>query len=331
MTNPFAAAATTRPLSNRIFRGINIDPVYELKTPDDLITLSDALRASKVGALRVPLRWIVVEPQKGNWDWSRMDRALKAIPAEIEIVAMLMSVPPWASGVDPAKVEGFPDVYPPRDLRDWDQFVGRAVQRYQGRIRHWEIWNEENGIDFFRPAPDAPRYVEILKSAYRAAKAVDSRCKIVLGGLQMNGVIPNPWSAVKTPDFLEYIYRAGGGKFFDICNTHPYVLPTEGAAHMINLTRDTRAVMAKHGDEKKPLWLTEMGCGLNNGTTPEAQAQLLSDSYALAAKEPGIDRLYWFTLRDFERDALGPEASMGLVTYDWKPKPAFEAFRKLPR
>jgi len=329
--NPFTRAAPATVPRIRIFRGVNIDPVYELKTADDLIKLSGALRASNTRAMRVPVRWIVVEPQKGNWDWSRMDRAIKAIPVEIEILAMLMSVPPWASGVDPAKVEGWPDTYPPRDLLDWEKFVRLAVQRYKPRIRHWEIWNEENGIDFFHPAPDAPRYVEILKSAYRAAKAIDPRCKIVLGGLQMNGVIANPWSAVKTPDFLEKIYLAGGGKFFDVCNTHPYVLPSEGAGHMIKLTRDTRTVMAKHGDAKKPLWLTEFGCGLNNGTTPEDQARLLSDAYTLASTEPGIDRLYWFTLRDLERDQLGPEASMGLLTHDWKTKPAFEVFRKLPR
>ncbi len=252
--NPSSLAGPTTAPTNRIFRGVNIDPVYELKTPDDLATLAEALRASKTGAVRIPVRWIVAEPHKGNWDWSRIDRVIKAIPAGIEILAVLMSVPPWSSGVDPAKVEGFPDVYPPRDLRDWEKFVRLAVQRYKPRIRHWEILNEQNGIDFFRPAPDAPRYVEILKSAHRAAKAADPRCKVVLGGLQMNGVIPNPWSAVKTPDFLDAIYRAGGGKFFHVCNTHPYVLPTEGAAHMINLTRDTRTVMTKHGDEKKPLW-----------------------------------------------------------------------------
>ncbi len=57
----------------------------------------------------------------------------------------------------------------------------------------------------------------------------------------------------------------------------------------------------------------------------------LGHAYALASEEPGIDRLYWFTLRDFEHDQLGPEASMGLLTHDWNTKPAFEVFRKLPR
>ena len=47
------------------------------------------------------------------------------------------------------------------------------VGRYNSRIRTWEIWNEQNGQDFYKPMPDAEQYVEILKPAYQTVRKVD--------------------------------------------------------------------------------------------------------------------------------------------------------------
>jgi hypothetical protein len=322
-------APASRPAGRfRSFYGVNADLVYDFEQPE-YHRLAQFLTESGAGTLRMAIRWLVVEPQKGSWNWRPIDAALESLPRNIEPVAALLSTPTWSSGVEQGKSTGWFDTYPPRDLSDWSNFVRETVHRYRDRIGYWEIWNEENGIDFYHPNPDAGRYVELLKASYSAAKGADPRCKVLLGGLQMNGVIANPWSPVKTPNFLEDVYRAGGGVSFDICNTHPYVMPNEGAKHMIELTRDTRKVMAKYGDAEKPLWLTEMGCGLNNGITPADQAKLLSDCYEAAAADPGIDRLCWFTFRDLKQDILGPEGSMGMLTHSWQRKPAFEAFKRL--
>ena len=43
--------------------------------------------------------------------------------------------------------------------------------------------------------------------------------------------------------------------------------------------------------------------------------------------EPGIERVFWFLLHDMKKDFLGPEGSMGLFSYQGKPKPALQAFR----
>jgi hypothetical protein len=96
---------------------------------------------------------------------------------------------------------------------------------------------------------------------------------------------------------------------------------------MMDLIRDTFKVMEKHGDGDKPLWITEVGCGINEGTTAETQAKLLTDTYRLARAEPRIKRIYWFLLRDMESNLLGPESSMGIVKHDFSGKPALEAFR----
>lgn len=312
------------------FFGVNADPVWDFKgwnrVTNELPQFVDMLRQSQAGAVRLPIRWRVVEPKKGEWDFSAVDRTIESIPRGVEILALLMSVPAWANGKAPDKVEGWFDAYPPLEVADWERAVGKVVARYKQRIRHWEIWNEQNGVDFYRPQPNARAYTELLKAAWRAAREEDPHCKIVLGGLQMNGIIANPWSPVKVENYLEDLYKAGAGPFFDICNTHPYVLPEEGAEQMMRMTRDTLAVMARYGEAKKPLWLTEVGCGATSPQAREAQARLLRDTYEKAAREPRIERVFWFTLRDLERDIVGPEASMGLFEFKGGAKPAFAAF-----
>ena len=319
------AAILVSALGAEPFTGINEDLVWT--SPADLPRVVAALRDSRAECIRMPFRWRMAEPEPDKWDFGPFDRVVAALPQNIEVLGTLMSPPAWATGVDPAKCEGWFDAYPPKDPEIWGRFVAKVVTRYKTRVRHWEVWNEQNGVDFFRPQPDAVIYTKLLRTAYQAAKQADPTCVVVLGGLQMNGVIPNPWSPVKVSNYLESLYTAGAGPYFDVCNIHPYVLPKEGASHMMELIRGTLDVMQTHGDAPKPLWITEVGCGLNDGTTPEAQAALLSETFKLARAEPRIRRVFWFMLRDMEINLLGPEATMGLVRRDLSPRLAMTAFQ----
>jgi hypothetical protein len=95
---------------------------------------------------------------------------------------------------------------------------------------------------------------------------------------------------------------------------------------MMQLTQDTLSLMERYGDSEKPLWITEVGCGATSQRAEEDQAQLLANTFEAAAKEPRIKRVFWFILRDMQNDLLGPEGSMGLFSYQSRPKPAFRAF-----
>lgn len=314
----------------RTFYAVNADPLWDFNAAagpaSELPLFLAMLKKSQAGAVRIPVRWQVLEPKQGEWNFARMDEIMQSIPADVQVLGVLMSIPAWANGQDPEKAVGWFDAYPPKDLENWSQAVEKIVDRYKDRVSHWEIWNEQNGIDFYRPRPDAKEYTELLKRAYTAAKKADPRCTVVLGGLQMNGILANPWSDVKVENYLEDLYKAGAKPYFDICNIHPYVLPAEGAAQMMKLTRDTLALMNRYGDGAKSLWLTEVGCGAVNAQERKAQAELLRDTMELAARERRIGRVFWFTLRDKERELLGPESSMGMFTFAGEAKPALDAF-----
>jgi len=322
------AMDVTAPQPRDVFFGLNEDPVWECKT-DQLLEFRHHLEKTGCGSLRIPLRWRIVEPQPGQWDYSRIDAVLDAIPKNVDILATLMSVPSWANGVPLNTTNGWFDAYPPTQMATWSNYVARTVTKYKHRIKYWEIWNEENGVDFYRPKPDVRQYAELLRTGYMAAKTADPACVVVLGGLVMNGIVPSPWEPHKTmANYLEALYQTGGKPYFDVANIHLYVTPTEGVAHAGKLTRATRDMMARNGDAHKPLWITEISAvpSGKQGFEKE-QAEFLTALYRDMRTEKQIERMFWFKLRDMKADLLGGEGAMGLLTINGRQKPAFEAFR----
>src|SRR4029453_10990777 len=67
---------------------------------------------------------------------------------------------------------------------------------------------------------------------------------------------------------------------------------------------------------------------LTFGVSWALQAKYLAQAYAIARAHPRIDMMLWFLLRDEDRiDGW----QSGLLTTTGKRKPAFEAFRRMPR
>ena len=310
--------------------GINQDFVW---TDDKEIPgLIQAVKESHAQAVRMGVRWSVVEPERGKWDFSRVDRMVKAVRgANVEILAVLGSVPPWASEVNPAEAKRFSDSYPPKCMADWEEYVRRCAGRYKGDIRYWEIWNEENGETWYNPRPNAPEYAGLLKSAYITIKKADPKATVVLGGLQMNGIIANPWSNLKVENFLQDVYDAGGRKYFDVVNIHPYVLATKdmGPAYCAKLTRDAVELMKKNGDGRKPLWITETGLAVNATVTEQMQADHLRGIYEELGRIPQVKAIYWFLLRDGPTLLNDGSDSMGLISSDGHRRLSFEAYKAL--
>jgi hypothetical protein len=309
--------------------GVNQDFAW---TRDDQIPgLVQAMKDAHVQAVRIAIRWNMIELERGQWDFTKVDGVVHALrAAKIEILPTLMGVPPWASGVKPAEVKGFYDCFPPQQMEDWQEYVRQVVCRYRKDIHFWEIWNEENGSDFYRPQPNAAQYVSLLKTAHDTIKSIDPKATVVLGGLQMNGIIPNPWLPVKTENFLQQIYDAGGRRYFDVANIHPYVLATkeQGPAYATKLVRDTVRVMKRNGDGRKPLWITETGLATDKVTTEQMQADHLTGMYRELGKIPQVKAIYWFLLRDLDQAVCGGEDRMGIIATDGRRKPAFEALKK---
>lgn len=294
--------------------GINADPMGELRYTDTR-RLFSVLRDSKAGSVRMPLRWSQLQPERDKWVFARADSTINQLPDDIEVIVVLTGVPDWAKAADESSL------YPFENLGDWGNFVDVVVKRYKNRVRHWEIWDSPN-TESFGPHPSARGYFDVLKSSYEAIKAIDSKCLVLLGGMDCNGIAAAPASKVRVDNFLTDLYEAGGSSYFDACNIHPYVQSLDGAPRVLELAQDTIKVMTKYGDAEKPLYLTEVGIAGDSDDAKAAQAQMLTDTFLVAKKEKQICHVMWSSLKD------NGQGSMGILDRAWHKKPAFEAFRK---
>ena len=82
------------------------------------------------------------------------------------------------------------------------------------------------------------------------------------------------------------------------------------------------------------IWVTEYGYQTNPpdrifGVSPALQARYLTQAYGIMKRNPRIDMMLWFLLRDEKRALLQEGWQSGFLTETGVRKPSFAAFQKL--
>jgi polysaccharide biosynthesis protein PslG len=295
------------------------------------------LKDAGVPVVRWDFMWPALEPFADVPDWGVYDASL-AIVREygLESLGILDYTPPWASGHRWADRYDSWNYQAPARLSDWGTFVFRTVDRYQGDVHQWAIWNEPNLSTFFAPA-DPAAYTALLREAYLAAKFADPEAFIVGGDLatpdnpaQLAGRRGQPGKALSAEDFLAGMYANGAGGYFDALSFHPYTEPSLGTKALLEKVSSFRAVMRDHGDTATPLWVTELGWATSaDGVSEDQQARWLTDSVTALLDSGEVSAVFWYDLRDEGDNASIREDNFGLVHYDWSPKPAYAALKNL--
>ena len=110
------------------------------------------------------------------------------------------------------------------------------------------------------------------------------------------------------------------------------MLPMNPVVQLGNINALLKLVSQFYGP--KHLWITEYGYQTNPpdkafGVSWAKQAAYLTQSYAIARKNPRIDMLLWFLVRDEPNVKAGWQS--GLSTATGTHKPAWNAFLAVPR
>jgi hypothetical protein len=213
----------------------------------------------------------------------------------------------------------------------WDENPGVPYRP----IEAWEIWNEPNLSSFWTDGqPNAGEYAALLKLMAAAVRSGDPDGKVVLAGM------PDPRAprAIPADEFLADVYAVDGTEAaFDVVGAHPYAGAVRGVDRRLALLRD---VMARNGDEQKPLWITELGwssAGIDHYLVkdPATQARLTRAAIAMLrrrADEYRLGRVIWFRWQDPGDPCpkLGGcwYDHAGLFTTDGRPKPAWTAYAR---
>jgi polysaccharide biosynthesis protein PslG len=279
--------------------------------------------------VRVEVNWAEVEPSRGAyhpWSLEQIDAAVRRNRAAgRQVVVMIGKAPQWASGTADHGT-------PPRDPADFARFAAFMARRYAADgVAGYEIWNEPNIGRFWGGRPDAAAYVALLRAAGGAIRAADPGTQIVFGGLSTNDLA-----------YVRAAYAAGAEGLFDVMALHPY--SCEARIDDVKRTGDgviapgsflgyraVRAFMVAQGDAR-PMWFTELGWSTTSepcGVSEAAQAQRLESSIELMDRDPYVQAVMFYNLRNnyWLRNADTTEARYGLLTSDFRAKPAYAAFR----
>lgn len=268
--------------------------------------------------------WPMLEPQRGNWDFRRLDKYVAmAKLMGVEILLPLGLSPAWASArPDEPSAYKPGNAAEPRDIADWRNFVRTVAERYKGRIRYFELWNEPNLRNFYTGSVEA--MLQLARETYAILKQVDSQNLLAAPAATEGG---------KQLDWLDRYLALGGGQFMDVLSHHFYV-PREAPEKMLPIVADVRKIMARHGVAYKPLWNTETGWWMENGDGTDSKPAPITTWKKLGLTEAaayvsrslilgwavGMERFYWFAWDNH---------SMGLIEPSTKVlKPAGVAFAR---
>jgi hypothetical protein len=300
-------------------------------------------------------------PTDPAYDWGLYDRTVEyAAQYGMHVLFSVYGTPSWANG------GRGPNVAPKSaaDLRNFalaaaTRYDGNSLDT-EGKVipavKEWLAWNEPNNPIFLKPQfrragkkwvmQSAADYARICTAVYNGVHAsLTAGERVACGGTAPRGN-NNPSSSrpsISPLAFLRAVKKAGL-KNFDAWAHHPYYAgPSDQPTTKPVTARGapaTAVTLGNIGDLIKELtrlygnkrvWITEYGYQTNPpdpifGVTYAKQAAYLTQAFAIAKKNPRIDMMLWFLLRD---DPNPNGWQSGLVTVKWAKKPAFKAFERL--
>ncbi|MFZ4827567.1 MAG: beta-galactosidase [Phototrophicaceae bacterium] len=149
-------------------------------------TWMNELKKLNMPWMKLQVRWEVVEPQKGQFDWTALDIALaEATKANIKVMASVVTAPNWSreQGVN-LESHG-----PPANYQDYTNFLRAVLEKYPNQIHAVEVWNEQNidrewtSLRGIVPSD----YVNLLRQSYDTIKSIDPGIIVISGALSPTG------------------------------------------------------------------------------------------------------------------------------------------------
>ncbi|HEY6041298.1 MAG TPA: hypothetical protein VIX58_04140, partial [Anaerolineae bacterium] len=273
--------------------------------------------------------------------WDKYDLIVRlAREYGLQVIVRLDHPPAWTR--HDGRARG--DFAPPDNFDDYGDFVATVVNRFRGEVRFYQLWNEPNIYPEWGEQPvNAGDFTLLLKLGYTRAKQADPQVVIISAGLAQT--TENGPDNLNDATFLEQMYDAGAGPYFDILAVQDYGLFTGPGDRRVEFTRTNfsrpillRRVMVEHGDAAKPIWAMEIGWNaapanvepIYGRVTEQQQARYAVQAFERARDEwPWMGPMfYWFFKRadDHERDQ--PFYFFRMLEPDLTPHPVWEALQK---
>lgn len=241
--------------------GLGVNVQTEGLPQQEIAAQLEQVKAAGFAWVRQSLRWSDVESTKGDYDWAFWDAFTReAHRLDLRIIAVLEDAPAWAKAAKDVALPGAP----PRDLAAFSAFAENVARRYQEAIAAYQIWDQPNlGANWGSDGVNPAAYTALLSAGFQGIRRGDGAA-VVLGG----GLAPTTERSpqnLNDVDFLQGMYAAGSGPFFDALAIKPYGFwsgaDAPASPEETNFARAAlhRQVMCEHGDGDKGIWAVEFG------------------------------------------------------------------------
>lgn len=290
----------------RIPDGFGINIHFTRAVPGEL----EALGPSGNRFIRMDFAWGGIERKKGEYDFSAFDRLVEDM-TRLNIRCLFIldyGNRLYDDGAAPHSDEA---------RAAFARYAAAGAKRYAGKGIIWEIWNEPNLAQFWKPKPNVDDYCKLASVTIDAVRAADPNAYIVAPG--SSGF---PW------EFLDAMGKAGVLAKLDGVSVHPYrqQQPETAEADYARL----RVLINRYVPNKRlPIFSGEWGYSTAwNAMTEEKQANYLPRQ-RLMNLACGVPVSIWYDWRDDGLDPKEPEHHFGTVYRDFKPKSSYIAGKVL--
>jgi len=309
------------------------------------------------GWVKHQIEWLSVEKTQGVFDWSEVDAAVNSdLDAGLNIMLSVQHAPVFyrspASGLMPT------------DPSTFQTFMQSMASRYVGKVKAYEIWNEENldreaGTGNVNPTT----YLPLLKAGYTGTKSGDSNAQVFLGALSPTGA-NQPGVTMDDVAYLQALYALNNGEvknYFDVLAAHlsgfsnpPDCTPstpqcslsgawnTDPSFFAFTRLGQYRDVLTQAGDANRQVWLTEFGYDSSTVAVPgyeystfiseDAQARFVVQAIQMARQTPLVGGVIVWNL-NFQMvvPQTDEKWGFGVLRADFTPRPAFSALASMPK
>ncbi len=279
----------------------------------------ELLKKMGINCIRDDIRWNLIEKENGKYDYSKYDKWIEEVyKNDIDIIGIL----------------GYPDQLIGSDKKfssqeEVDKFLNFAedvINRYNGKIMHYEFWNEPNTI--LLTDEDMKWYSEVVKGLKNIINRINPDIKLTIGALRTDGVNTDYFNT--SDNIINGFYNNNLDTCSDNISLHIYQYKGN------NINNYYKTVLKKHNQifndfgGFENVLITEQGASTyKEGVDEERQSSVLV-TQSIMDDKLGIRSEFKYSYRDLQSVNSSDEEAIynfGSVKDDYTPKKSYYAMK----
>jgi hypothetical protein len=314
-----ARAETGLPPAGVVPDGLGVNIHFTDARPGEM----EMLAAAGFRFVRMDFAWGATERGRGQYDFAAYERLLSALDRHHVRAVLILDYSNrlYDDGLSPHTDEG---------RSAFAKWAAAAAVHFKGRGVVWEVWNEPNIKQFWKPQPNAEDYAKLAAAAAEAIHAAAPGEPVV-----------GPATSRVDLKFIETSLAAGMLRRWSALSVHPYRQEDpETAAQDYGKLRELVGKYAPGDDGKRvevPILSGEWGYSSGWKKFDEAKQGKMVPRQFLTNLSEGVPLSIWYDWHDDGPEEKEPEHHFGTVRYAYHegrdpvydPKPAYLAAKTL--